>query len=264
MVLDAEISGSVFQQLDVSGLYPVSTNPPSGEYLSTIPNVTVSLDGATTTTSSTGTYTFMNVVPDVRHTVSVQLPAGYDGFSAESLSCSLVLASDQKYSNLNFALTPRNQAVVQNMYELVLSRPADVNGFNTQVGILNNGGSVGRVLNDVYTSNEFKVESQPIASMLEAFFPGTLDLGAFRNSVQLQNLSVAQDATVLQILYSQQFVAKYGDLSKLSDARYVRFMYQKLLNRAPNKQELQTWVNMLKGKGRTRPPPTAVMYPSAS
>ena len=144
---------------------------------------------------------------------------------------------------------------MQNLYELVLSRPADVNGFQTELKLLTSGGPVGQVFTDLYTSTEFKAESQPVASILESFFPGTLDLGAFRNSVQLQNLGISEDATVLQILYSQQFVSKYGDLSKLSNASYVTFMYKKLLNRAPNKQELQTWVNMLKGTKNS--PPTA-------
>ena len=60
---------------------------------------------------------------------------------------------------------------------------------------------------------------------------------------------------MLQFLYSQQFVSQYGDLSKLSNASYVKFMYKKLLNRSPNKQELRTWVNMLKGTASS--PPTA-------
>ena len=75
---------------------------------------------------------------------------------------------------------------MQNLYELVLSRPADVNGFQTELKLLTSGGPVGQVFTDLYTSTEFKAESQPVASILESFFPGTLDLGAFRNSVQLQ------------------------------------------------------------------------------
>ena len=194
VVLDAEISGTVFQQLDASGLFPgAAANVQTGDNLSTIPNVTVSLDGsATTTTSPTGTYQFLNVTPGVRHTVSVQLPAGYVGFNAQSLSYNLTLTTGQQFPNLNFALTPKNQAVLQNLYELVLSRPADSSGFTTQLAVLNNGGSVGQVLNDLYTSTEFKAESQPIASIVDAFFPGTLDVGQFRNSVQLQNLGVSR------------------------------------------------------------------------
>ena len=180
LVLDAEISGTVFQQLDASGLFPVPASVQAGDYLSTIPNVTITLDGASsTTTSTTGAYQFLNVTPGVRHTVSVQLPAGYMGFNAQSLSYSLTLTTDQKFPNLNFALTPQNQAVLQNMYEMVLSRPADLTGFDTQLAVLNSGGAVGKVLNNLFTSNEFKVESQPIASIVEAFFPATLDVAHF-------------------------------------------------------------------------------------
>jgi Domain of unknown function (DUF4214) len=253
VVLDAEISGTVFQQLDASGLFPATVGP--GTNLSTIPNVTVSLDGGAmvTTTNATGAYQFLNVSPNVTHSVSVQLPPGYLGFNAQSLSYNLTLTPNEQFPNLNFALTPKDQALVQNLYELVLSRPADLNGFQTELKLLTSGGPVGQVFTDLYTSPEFKAESQPIASILESFFPATFDIGAFRNSVQLQNLGVSEDATVLQILYSQQFVSKFGDLSKLSNASYVTFMYKNLLNRAPNKQELHTWVNMLKGT-KTAPP----------
>ncbi len=251
------ISGTVFQQLDASGLYPEVTSAQTLTNLSTIPGVTVSLDGGAqvTTTDMTGAYQFMNVTPSVPHTVSVQLPPGFVGFNAQSLSYNLTLTTGQTFPNLNFALTPKNQALIQNLYELVLSRPADATGFNTQLSFMNAGGPIGQVFTNVYGSPEFKAESQPIASILQAFFPGQFDVGAFRNSVQLQNLGVSQDATVLQILYSQQFVSKYGDLSTLSNASYVTFMYKKLLNRAPNRQELQTWVNMLRGTKSS--PPTA-------
>jgi hypothetical protein len=92
----------------------------------------------------------------VNHTVSVQLPAGYVGFNAQSLSYNLTLTTNQTFPKLNFALTPTNDAVVQNVYELVLSRPAGASGFQTELKLLNSGGPVGQVFTDLYTSPVFK------------------------------------------------------------------------------------------------------------
>ena len=45
----------------------------------------------------------------------------------------------------------------------------------------------------------------------------------FRNAVQQENLGVTPDAAILEMVYSQPFVNKYGDTSQLSNAAFVNF-----------------------------------------
>lgn len=127
----ATLSGNVFQMLNVDGLFP----QPNATFLAHVPGVTVSLDGGTPVSAANGTYSFPGVGPGT-HTVAVQAPPGFVGFSAQSLNAKLVVGTSD-FTNLNFALTPKNSALVQNLYELVLSRPADLAGFNRQLAVLN-------------------------------------------------------------------------------------------------------------------------------
>ena len=162
--------------------------------------------------------------------------------------------SSQKPPPLNFMLTPKNQAAVQNLYEMVLSRPADFAGFNTQLDVIGTfGDNVGQVFMNLYNSSEFAQESQPIADLIEALTPGPLNVGAFRESVQLQNLGTAQDATALQFLYSQQVVNTFGDLSAMPTADYVNFMYSHILGHGPTTAQRKTWVSLLTPHGNNAP-----------
>src|SRR5262245_4284697 len=192
------ISGTVVQTLNVAGLFP----EPSAALFGPVQGVEVQLDGGSPQTTGTdGTYTFTSVTPGP-HTVSIELPPGFFGFTAQSRSYTLNLVDGTDFNNLNFALTPRNAAVVQNMFELVLGRPADFNGFNAQVAALDRGGTVGGVFRALYQSSEFKKVARPVAGFLAAFFPGPLPVGPLRHSVELQNLGISPDATVLDILFS--------------------------------------------------------------
>ena len=238
----AAISGTVFVGLNVAD--PSNTNPNPGP---PVAGALVSLDNGAQVqvTGTDGSYSFDNV-PAGSHTVSVLPPDGFLGFSSESLDYTLVLTENQTFPNLNFALTLRNQALVQNLYELVLHRPADINGFNALVGQLDNGGSVGAAFRSLYASSEFRSKVAPLARMLQAFFPTEpVDVGLLRNGVQLQNLGVSQDATVLDILYSPKFVSQFGDTSQLSNSAFVTFVYQRLLGRNPGARQLNSWVSQL-------------------
>jgi len=240
-VMDNTISGTVVQTLNVAGLFP----EPSANFFGPVQGVAVRLNnGAPQMTGADGTYSFGSVAAGT-HTVSIDLPAGFLGFNAQSLSYTINYVGPADFANLNFALTPKNDALIQNLFELVLHRPADFDGFNTQVDALDGGSSVGRVFSDLYTSAEFNNIVKPVAGFLEAFFPGPLDIGKLRNSVELQNLGISQDATILDILYSQEFVAEFGDTSLLSDSDYVKFLYNNLLNRNPSKKALNQWVDEL-------------------
>src|SRR6185312_1869275 len=85
LVLNATISGSVFQTFDASGLYPSpvaqSSSIPSSAFLNLVGGAEVWLDGttkATTGTSGTGlgTYQFTDVAPGP-HTIAIQTPTGF-------------------------------------------------------------------------------------------------------------------------------------------------------------------------------------------
>ena len=59
--------------------------------------------------------------------------------------------------------------------------------LNQQVQALQAGKTtIGGVFNNLYNSAEFNATSQPVAQVIESFFPGPLDVGALRNAVQLQ------------------------------------------------------------------------------
>jgi hypothetical protein len=245
------LAGNVFQQLDVAGLYPNPT-PATSQYgyLSPIAGAAIKLDGQQVGASNPdGSYSLSDVSSGP-HMVSITPPAGYLGASAQSLSYTLTVPQDTTHYTppaLNFALTPRNAAVVQNIENLVLSHPAEFDSFQQQLATLNSGGTVGQVFKSLYTSSEFQNQSRPIANLVAAFFPGALNVGLFRGSTQLQNLGTAQDATVLGILYSQKFVKKYGDLSKMDNASYIRFMFEHVTKRAPSRSDLSTWEGLLSG-----------------
>ncbi len=245
-LLAATISGTVFQLIDANGFFPTAQ---MGGFLSTVGNVPVSLDGGAPVLSgaSDGSYSFANVAPG-SHTVAISLPSGFLGFSGQSLSYSLVIQANQtSYANLNFALTPKSAALVQNLYELVMSRPATADELKSQVAAAERGASPGSTFQSLLTSGEFQLNSQPIANFLGAVFPGRpLLIGLMRNAVQLQGLGVAQDATMLQVIYSRPFVAKYGDTSLLADPDYVRFLYRTLLLRNPTPTERANWVDGLR------------------
>src|SRR5260370_22912409 len=76
-VLNATVSGTVLQLLDVAGLNPA---PQTGSFLSPISGVAVSLDhGAKMQNSQpNGSYSFSDVASGT-HSVSIKLPSGYLG-----------------------------------------------------------------------------------------------------------------------------------------------------------------------------------------
>jgi pimeloyl-ACP methyl ester carboxylesterase len=238
----AMISGTVFQTLDVAGLFPQS----SGTFDAPVANVQVFLDhGASTVTGSNGAYSFANLTPG-SHVISIQPPKGFVGFSSEGLSDTVVVSSQEQFPNVNFALTPKTEALVQNLFELVLQRPADLAGFNSVVQKLNTGGSVGQAYAGLLSSAEFRSNVAPLADTISAFFPvGATDIGLLRNSVQLENLGITPDAAELNILYSQKFVSAYGDTSLLSNSQFVTFVFQHLVLQNPTSQQLQYWVDGL-------------------
>lgn len=241
----ADLGGVVRQTIDVAGLAP---NDPTA--FPALPGVVVQLDdGSQAVTDLDGAYSFVNVAPGPR-TVSVVLPTGFLGTSSQSLSYSVSVGADD-VPGLNFALAPRNEAIVQNIYELVLQRPAAADEFSAAVARLDAGGGVAAEFGRLLRSDEFRAVVRPVAGFVQAMFPGVLEIEMVRASGQQQRLGIRQDATVQAIMTSQRFVASHGDTSLLSNADYVRFLYRELLSRGPSSRQLRNGVAQLQ-QGTTR------------
>ena len=242
IVSGTTISGAVFQSVDL--INASQTTPDAG-----LAGISVVLDGDTANpqiTDANGAYTFANVTANQQHTVAVVLPAGYWGFSAQSLNYTVSLGS-QPYANLNFALTGSTQALVQNLYQRVLIRSGDVGGFNDWTNVLRTQAMTGgQVFASFVGSQEFQSTVTPIANVLGGFFPGeTINPDLLRNNIQIARASVTADANVLNILYSQPFLAEFGDTSLLSNTQFVTFLYDQLLHRTPDAPGLAYWSGLL-------------------
>lgn len=241
----AGLAGSVRQTIDVAGVAP--DDPLAFRAL---PGVTVQLDdGSQVVTDGGGRWSFADV-PAGRRTVSVVLPDGFLGASAQALSYTVTVA-DADVAGLNFAVTERNEAIVQNLFELVLQRPATGPELTAAVLRLDAGLPVSGEVRRLLGSQEFRTSVQPVAGFVQAMFPGVLEIGMVRASGQQQQLGIEQDATVQGIMTSQAFVAAHGDVSLLANADYVRFLYREMLSRGPSARQLRTAVSRLE-QGTTR------------
>ncbi|NCX97971.1 MAG: DUF4214 domain-containing protein [Planctomycetia bacterium] len=238
----ATVSGSVQRSVDAVGLDP---NDP---LFAGIPGVTVQLrDPAGTllaqqVTGSSGNYSFPGVTTG-RREVSVVLPAGFLGTSAQSLSYDLTVGATD-VTGLTFALASRNQAIAQNLYELVLQRPPTADELAASVSRLN-GGPVAEEFGRLLQSAEFGSVIRPVAGFTDAMFPGVLPIEIVRASGQQQRLGVTPAATFQGIMSSQPFVATHGDTSRLANGDYVRFLYRQLLGRSPAPGPFRSAVNQL-------------------
>jgi len=242
----ADLGGVVRQTIDVAGLEP---NDPAA--FVALPGVTVQLDdGSQSVTDSSGAYAFSNVAAG-RRSVSVVLPTGFLGASAQSLSYTVTVAADDVVPGLNFAVAERNQAIVQNLFELVLQRPAAAEEFSAAVTRLDAGGAVAGEFGRLVQSQEYRTVVKPVAGFVQAMFPGVLEIEMVRASGQQQRLGIGQDATIQGIMTSQRFVAAHGDTSLLSNADYVRFLYRELISRSPSSRQLRNGVAKLE-QGTTR------------
>jgi hypothetical protein len=236
----------VRQTVDVAGLAP---DDPAA--FVALPGVVVQLDdGRETSTDQHGAYSFADVTPG-RRTVTVTPPTGFLGGSSQALSYAVTVGADDEVAGLNFTLAKRNQAIAQNLFELVLQRPAAAAEFAATVARLDAGGRVADEFRRLTRLEEFRTVVRPVAGFVQAMLPGVLEMGMVRASGQQQRLAVRQDATVQGIMTSQRFVAAHGDTGLLTNVEYVRFLYRELLGRGPSSRQLRTNVSQLE-QGTTR------------
>ena len=204
------------------------------------------------------------------HTVSIKLQPsqGFVAFgglgnftqgAARGLSDQVVVSNQQSFFNLNFTLTPRTPALVQNLYQLVLDRSPAINELNATSSALTpnpSSAAIGQTFANFINSAEFTSLVAPLADALSAFIPNdssgnpiATNIGLLCNSVQLERNGVSQDAAMLNILYSQQFVNQFGDLSpnnsNETNSTFVTTLYTTLLKRQPSPSEVTSWVNLL-------------------
>ena len=239
----ATVSGSVQRSVDAVGLDP---NDP---LFAGTPGVTVQLRNQAGTllaqqvTDSSGNYSFPGVTAGSRE-VSVVLPSGFLGTSAQSLSYDLTVGVAD-VTGLTFALASRSQAIAQNLFELVLQRPATADELTASVSRLDAGQPVAQEFARLIQSAEFSTVVRPVAGFTKAMFPGVLPIEVVRTSGQEQRLGITPAATFQGIMSSQPFVATYGDTSQLSDGDYVRFLYRRLLDRSPAPGPFRASLNQL-------------------
>jgi hypothetical protein len=237
----ASISGTVRQALDAVGLD--LTDP---DAFPAVANVTVVLDdGTRQVTDSSGDYSFTGVAPG-RRQVAVLPPAGFFGATAQSLSYTITVGADD-VTGLNFGLTGRNDAIIQNLYQLMLQRSPTADELSAGASRLRAGQTVAAEFGRLLKSPEFGQNVLPVAGFVRATLPGVLDIGSVRASGQQQNLGIAADATIEGIMASQKFVAANGDTSTLTDAAYVQFLYRRVLNRAATAAQVNAGVAKLAG-----------------
>ena len=235
----ADLGGAVRQMIDVAGL-----TPDDPAFFGPLAGVTVELDnGSQAVTDASGAYSFSNVATGLR-TVSVVLPTGFLGTTAQSLSYTVNVGSND-VPGLNFALAERNQAIVQNLFELVIQRPAAAEEFTAAVDRLNAGGSVSAEFGRLIRSTEFSTAIKPVSGFVQAMLPGVLEIGMVRASGHQQRLGIQQDATIQGIMATQAFVDIHGNTSLLTNADYVRFLYRELHNRSPSSRQLKQAVTRL-------------------
>lgn len=239
----AAVSGSVQRAIDAIGL--AQDSPLFGG----VPQVTVQLRDAggsliaQQVTDSSGNFSFAGVTAG-RRQVSLVCPSDSMGTSAQSLSYNLTVGATD-VAGLTFALASRSQAIVQNLYELVLQRPATADEFTAAVGRLDASQPVANEFGRLLRSPEFATVVQPVAGFVQAMFPGVLEIEFVRASGQQQGLGTTAAATVQGIMASQRFVAAHGDTSALSNGDYVRFLYRELLGRSPAPGPFRAAVNRL-------------------
>src|SRR5262249_41286720 len=154
----------------------------------------------------------------------------------------------QTFGNLNFSLTPRLSALVQNLYQETLVRSSDLSGLNYWVGQLGGSTTGGTALSAFLSSSEFASLVTPIANIITGFFPHQpLNGSLLRNNIQLERQGITPDALALNLLYSQPFVAALGDTSQLSNTQFVTLLYTKLLHRVGDSNGLAYWDAQLAG-----------------
>ncbi|MFO0841684.1 MAG: DUF4214 domain-containing protein [Gemmataceae bacterium] len=244
-VPSVSITGQAFH---ANGAVTPPTAPPDPG----VANVTVFLDanangrldaGETSTqTNADGNYSFTGLAAG-DYTVAAQPPAGLKGFSAQAQAFRVSLPDGATFGNLNFALTGQSQALVRNVFERVLIRPV-TDAYQTNVSGRLTAGTLtpGAYLNAIVGSAEFGQVVAPLAGVLAGFFPGQpVDPNLLRANVQLLRVGITPDAAVLNVLYSQKFVAALGDTSLLNNEAFTRLVYQRLLRRAPAAAELASW-----------------------
>jgi len=137
---------------------------------------------------------------------------------------------------LDFAVVERNGAIAQNLFELVLQRPATFDEFTASTGRLDAGKTAASEFGRLLTSQEFRAVLQPVAGFVQAMFPGVLEIEMLRASGTQQRVGIEQDATIQGIMGTQQFVAAHGNVGALANAK--RWAIRELSWQRPSLEQL--------------------------
>jgi len=135
---------------------------------------------------------------------------------------------------------PTVTSFVTNLYQEVLGRQPDSDGYNSWVSQLNAGTSTtGQVAIGFFTSNEYRTNT------IVGYYQ--VQLGRTPSAAEVQpylNLLIAgqsQDQIRISFFGSEEFFNAAGR----NNAQFVNNLYSQILNRAPSGAEVNFWVNVL-------------------
>ena len=145
-----------------------------------------------------------------------------------------------------------NQQFVEQLYQNVLSRPADAGGLAYWTGLLASGDSRGQVIAGFSESSEFvavtgTVGPQTAADaevyrLYVAFFLRLPDAGGAQYWTGQRAAGVSLEAIAAAFSASTEFVNTYGSLP---DDRFVELVYNNVLTRVPDAQGESYWMAQL-------------------
>ena len=157
--------------------------------------------------------------------------------------------SDQ-YS-INVAITPSESLVspnvrfVRSMFLDVLGRPADDEGLNAFVTLLDGGATRATVASSLLTSGEYRL--QLVNSFYQRFLGRAADLLGLSAATRTLELGSKQEAVIATLVGSTEYFGRAGR----TNARFVNRLFADLLHRSPGSTELNSFVTQLANKSRT-------------
>ena len=135
---------------------------------------------------------------------------------------------------------PTVTSFVTNLYQEVLGRHPDTDGYNSWVNQLNAGTkSTGQVSIEFFTSNEYRTNT--IVDYYQTQLNRTPSVAEVQPFLNRLVAGESQDALRVTFFGSEEFFNRAGR----NNAQYVNDLYTQILDRAPSGGEVNYWVNIL-------------------
>jgi acetyl esterase/lipase len=145
---------------------------------------------------------------------------------------------------------PANASFVRAAHQDLLGRPATDAEVVQQAGLLDAGGTRAALLTRLTTSDEW------LGSIVTRFYTGTLDrepdaagLAYWVDVLRRGRLTVAQVAA--SFYAAPEYYGRFGPPSNGTTAQWVMDLYDQILDRAPNYDDVDYWVSEAVRHGRS-------------